>query len=127
MTMRPYHEVRDLEHMRRWMESLEANGWVGAPLVVWEGEYLLPGSHRYAAAKELGWADAEIPTIELAEVFLAGPVPALGLPPLKLQPGHHGHIGEFDGRARAGSPTVALGCCMPVVPPRSVPLARHGA
>jgi len=67
--MRPYHEVRDLEHMRRLMESLEANGWVGAPLVVWEGEYLLTGSHRYAAAKELGWADAEIPTIELADVF----------------------------------------------------------
>ena len=67
--MIPYHEVRDYDHVKKLMESMEANGWVGAPLVIWGGEYLITGSHRYAAAMELGWSEREIPTIELAEVF----------------------------------------------------------
>ena len=67
--MIPYHEVRDYEHMRKLMASMEANGWVGAPLVIWDGEYLITGSHRYAAAMELGWTESDIPTIELSEVF----------------------------------------------------------
>jgi len=67
--MIPYHEVRDYEHMRKLMASMEANGWVGAPLVIWDDEFLITGAHRYAAAMELGWAESEIPTIELAEVF----------------------------------------------------------
>jgi hypothetical protein len=69
MEMIPYHEVRDYEHMKKLMASMEANGWVGAPLVIWDDEYLITGSHRYAAAMELGWDESEIPTIELAEVF----------------------------------------------------------
>lgn len=67
--MVPYHEVRDYDHLKTLMESMEANGWVGAPLVIWDGEYLITGSHRYAAAMELGWSENEIPTIELADVF----------------------------------------------------------
>lgn len=67
--MIPYHEVHDYKLMKKLMESLEANGWVGAPLVVWEGEYLITGAHRYAAAMELGWDESDIPTIELADVF----------------------------------------------------------
>lgn len=67
--MIPYHEVHDEAHKEALMKSLKEHEWVGAPLVIWDGEYLLTGSHRYAAAMELGWSESDIPTIELSEVF----------------------------------------------------------
>lgn len=67
--MVPYHEIRDHVHLARLVESLAKHGWIGAPLVIWDGEYLITGAHRYAAAMELGWSERDIPTIELANVF----------------------------------------------------------
>lgn len=49
----PLHEVRDLDKLARLTESMEGEGWTGAPLVVvpWcDGYRALTGSHRYAAA-----------------------------------------------------------------------------
>lgn len=63
------HEVRDANKLQELVESIDANGWQGSPLVVWGEEFLLTGSHRYAACKELGMSDYEIPTIEIEEVF----------------------------------------------------------
>jgi hypothetical protein len=67
--MIPYHGVQDWNKVRLLSESMNANGWMGAPLVVWDGEYLLTGVHRYAAAQSLGWSDSKIPTIEISAVF----------------------------------------------------------
>lgn len=69
--MNPLHEVRDPEKVQRLAASMEANGWQGMPLVIWEvyGQ-LLTGVHRYEAAHEvLGWSDSEIPTIDIEDIF----------------------------------------------------------
>ena len=66
--MIPLHEVRDEAKLRELIASMDADGWQGAPLVVC-GDQLITGTHRYAATQELGWADHDIPTIELAELF----------------------------------------------------------
>lgn len=69
--MEPLHEVRDKEKLERLVESLEEKGWEGVPLVIWPVyNQLLTGSHRYAAAKELEWADSEIPVIDIEEIFV---------------------------------------------------------
>lgn len=66
--MTPLHAVMDPAKVSAIRASLEEDGWVGAPLVV-DGDQLLTGVHRYAAAKSLDWRDAEIPTVELADLF----------------------------------------------------------
>ncbi len=68
--MVPLHEVRDHEKVERLAADMEENGWQGAPLVKWDPyRDLLTGTHRYAAARSLGWDDSEIPMIDIAEVF----------------------------------------------------------
>lgn len=69
MALIPYHEVRDAEHLRALIDSIAANGWQGAPLVVMDRVNLMTGSHRYAATQALGWDDDDVPTIELADIF----------------------------------------------------------
>lgn len=59
------HEVQDAAKVEQIAASMRANGWQGAPVLVWEG-YQLTGVHRTAAA-ELAGIDLE--TIELREVF----------------------------------------------------------
>ena len=66
--MTPLHSVTDRDKVTAIRASLEQNGWVGAPLVI-DGDQLLTGVHRYAAAQSLDWRDAEIPTVELADLF----------------------------------------------------------
>ena len=70
--MIPPHEVRDEQKLEEIKESLKQNGWQGSPLVIWGDDDLLTGSHRYAAAVDLGWSDSEIPTIDLEDVFAEG-------------------------------------------------------
>ncbi len=68
--MIPLHAVADQAKVEGIAASLESNGWQGAPLVV-DGENLLTGVHRYAAAQSLDWVDYEIPTIEISDIFAA--------------------------------------------------------
>lgn len=63
------HGIEDQIKYDQIKASLEVDGWLGAPLVVVGGDTLLTGTHRYHAARDLGWLDYQIPTIELAEVF----------------------------------------------------------
>lgn len=65
----PYHEARDEDKVRRLAESMERDGWTGAPIVVVDSEYALTGVHRIAAWRSLGLPDYEIPTVELSELF----------------------------------------------------------
>ncbi len=66
--MIPLHEIRDPAKLQRLIESISAHGWQGAPLVTWDC-YLLTGTHRYAACQALGWVDADIPTIDISDVY----------------------------------------------------------
>jgi ParB-like chromosome segregation protein Spo0J len=61
----PYHGVQDRAKFEALVADMTENGWVGAPLVKFDG-YLLTGSHRYFAACELG---LEIPVVDLFDVF----------------------------------------------------------
>lgn len=67
--MQTYHEPRDMEKVAELAASMEANGWIGAPLVTFGDDQLLTGAHRYTAAKSLDWSDREIPTIGIEEIF----------------------------------------------------------
>lgn len=69
-TVRPhdiesYHGVEDLPKYRGLVRSMSCKGWIGVPLVKFEGS-LLTGSHRYFAAREL---DKDIPVVDLFDVF----------------------------------------------------------
>lgn len=50
----------------RLVENMRNNGWVGGPILI-DGGYddILDGNHRYAAAKHLGWADNDIPALDV--------------------------------------------------------------
>lgn len=68
--MYTYHPVDDKQKVQNLATSMKENGWVGAPIVKWGSEALLTGCHRYnAASKVLGWADRDIPMIDLEELF----------------------------------------------------------
>ena len=68
--MTPLHKVTDHEKVEQLKKSIEQQGWQGAPLVKWDvyGD-LLTGTHRYAAVKDLGWEDNDIPAIDIEDVF----------------------------------------------------------
>lgn len=66
--MRTLHEEKDRAKTERLMKSIQEDGWKGVPLV-YDGEQLLTGTHRYLAAQELGWGDSDIPMIELEAVY----------------------------------------------------------
>ena len=50
------HGVTDNEKVQRIAESIEANGWQGAPMVT-DGELLITGVHRYAALRQIDRTD----------------------------------------------------------------------
>lgn len=69
--MNPYHTPDDAQKVSDIAESMERDGWIGAPLVA-DGEQLLTGAHRYHAAyRVLDWTDAQIPVIDVREIFEA--------------------------------------------------------
>lgn len=63
--LEPYHGIQDRAKYEALVESMATNGWVGAPLVKFEG-CLLVGSHRYYAAREVG---IKVPVVDLFDVF----------------------------------------------------------
>lgn len=65
MTYTTWNEAYDTERLNILISSMEINGWMGAPLVSW-CDFLITGSHRYAAAQAVG---IEVPTIEIDEVY----------------------------------------------------------
>lgn len=68
--IQPLHDVEDEAKLESLIESMRVNGWQGAPVVVVEREDSDPlaatGSHRVAAAREVG---IEVPTINAAELL----------------------------------------------------------
>jgi hypothetical protein len=53
------HEVRDFDKLDRLIESMEAGGWTGRPILAIDfgafGLQAATGSHRIAAARETGY------------------------------------------------------------------------
>jgi hypothetical protein len=73
--IQPWHEVTDQDKYLALVESMRANGWVGAPIVVITGRdhgwgagdpTAITGSHRIAAAIETG---TDIPTVDLDDLL----------------------------------------------------------
>lgn len=60
------HNVDDAMKVAEIATSLRANGWTGAPIVVWGESDALTGTHRLAACEVAG---IEPETITLEEVF----------------------------------------------------------
>lgn len=63
----PPHGVRDVAKKDKLVRSMEKNGWVGRPILVFDagrGNEALTGSHRIAAAKQSG---IEIPIYKIDE------------------------------------------------------------
>ena len=70
-TMIPLHDIRDEAKVKRLADAMDAGGWQGPPLVIWDVyNELITGVHRYAAAQQLGWEDSEIPTVDIADVYV---------------------------------------------------------
>lgn len=64
MNYTTWHEVRDETKLGELVASMQADGWVGSPLVA-DGDQLLTGAHRYVAAQEAG-IEAEV--IDIREI-----------------------------------------------------------
>lgn len=64
----PYHGVHDAAHLATLVASMEANGYVGTPVVVTDEDanQALTGSHRIAAANKVGIL---VDTIPVADIF----------------------------------------------------------
>jgi hypothetical protein len=63
----PPHSVRDVEKKEKLIQDMEQNGWVGRPILVFDvgrGNEALTGSHRIAAAKQVG---IEVPIYKIDE------------------------------------------------------------
>jgi hypothetical protein len=65
--MLPLNGVEDQSKLFEIATSLETNGWVGIELVA-IGDELITGSHRYHAARSIGWSDSQIPVIQLEDL-----------------------------------------------------------
>jgi hypothetical protein len=72
----PYHPVNDPEKFQQFVNILlqaldEEKPWPFPPLVA-SGEFLITGSHRYAAAAEVGWEYEDLPIdiVQLDDIFL---------------------------------------------------------
>jgi hypothetical protein len=63
----PVHRSTDPEHLAELQESMQLDGWIGAPLVV-DGEQALTGAHRYDAAQA---AEIAIPRVQAADLAAA--------------------------------------------------------
>lgn len=66
--MQRLHEPTDEAKLERLTKSMIENGWQGAPLVTTEENMLLTGVHRSEAWRRAGYADYELPTIDIAEL-----------------------------------------------------------
>lgn len=68
----PLHDAEDEAKLADLVESMAANGWVGAPVVVITTEdgdpQAITGSHRIAAAREVG---IDVPTVDVADLLAA--------------------------------------------------------
>lgn len=64
--MQTVHEAEDQAKVEALAASMRADGWVGAPVVVWDDAYQITGVHRAAAADLAG---IEMETIDLSAVF----------------------------------------------------------
>lgn len=62
----PPHEARDQGKLTALVAAMQADGWIGAPIVA-AGDQALTGSHRIAAA-EAAKLD-EIPTVDVADLL----------------------------------------------------------
>ena len=65
--IRPFHEVRDAEKLAALVADMTERGWHGRPLVVIDcGDYYqaITGSHRWAAANEVGLDEIPIAICE---------------------------------------------------------------
>lgn len=77
--LNPYHEVRDAAKVAELSASMEAHGWIGAPIVT-DGDFqALTGVHRLAALKDLyDRAERfeaedrieEFPTIDIRDIWI---------------------------------------------------------
>lgn len=65
MNYTPFHEVRDQEKLAELIASMGVNGWQGAALVA-DGEQLITGTHRYAAAQAL---ELEVPVVDIRDIY----------------------------------------------------------
>lgn len=78
--LEPAHEVRSEAYAAELAESMRANGWQGAPVVIVERDGADPlavtGSHRIAAARA---ADILIPIVYLADITDAHGIDLAGL------------------------------------------------
>jgi len=61
----PPHDVDDVQKVQTLGSSLQAEGWIGPPLLV-AGNQALTGTHRLAAAKSAGIR--LVPVIELSSL-----------------------------------------------------------
>src|SRR5260221_14318083 len=83
----PYHPAYDKEKLHQFVSILqqavdEGRPWPFPPLVV-AGEFLLTGSHRYAAAEEVSWESEglSIYVVQLVDLFEAAGLYFDKLPP----------------------------------------------
>lgn len=60
----PVHDAFDADKLEALAESMRANGWIGAEVVV-AGDQALTGSHRLAAAEEAG---TDVPIVDIADL-----------------------------------------------------------
>jgi len=70
--IRPFHEVRDSEKLAALIASMTERGWDGRPLVVIDcGDYYqaITGSHRWAAANEVGLDEIPIAICETGTLW----------------------------------------------------------
>jgi hypothetical protein len=78
-TIIPMHEVRDQKKYDKIKESMSKNGWEGRPiLVIDQGEtsQAMTGSHRVAAAQDLG---IDIPVVKIKETDIEKLADDIGL------------------------------------------------
>lgn len=75
------HEVRDAEKVRQIAASLEAEGWIGAAVVIYHGgtDIAITGVHRLAACAQIGIYPV---TMDLADVFNEA---GLDLPSIEIE------------------------------------------
>lgn len=66
LTLFAYHSAYDKDHLADLVKSMQAFGWVGAPLVKYD-EQLMTGSHRYEAACIVGLDT--IPVVDYKDIF----------------------------------------------------------
>lgn len=61
----PLHDVMDTAKRDALAADMEANGWVGAPVVVLSETQALTGAHRIAAAAK---ADVNVPQVSIEDL-----------------------------------------------------------